>query len=86
MFSEIVKIVFAVIGGGFLVYIGLRVLRFVAQKPPAPPPPGSMRKVKLNYLCSICFSEVQMKVAPMEDPEPPRHCGDEMDLQAPIDE
>lgn len=86
MLWEIFRIVIAFLAGGLVVYIGFRVLRFVAQEPPAPPPPGSMRKVKLSYVCTICMSEVQMKVAPVQDPEPPKHCGEEMSLQAPIDD
>ncbi len=86
MAFEILKIVLAVLGGLALVYIGLRVLRFVGQKPPDPPPPGSLRKVKLKYLCTICSTELEVKMAPVEDPDPPKHCGEEMNLQAPIDD
>ncbi len=52
---------------------------------PEPPPPGELRKVKLVYRCSLCGTEVRMTAAVDEDPEPPRHCMDEMDLMTPTD-
>ncbi len=64
---------------------GLTVLRILAQPVPEPPPPGELRKVKLTYRCSICGTEVRMTVAPNEDPEPPRHCQEDMELVSPID-
>jgi hypothetical protein len=41
--------------------------------------------VKIAYRCSICGTEVRMTVAPDEDPPPPRHCLEDMDLVAPIE-
>ena len=86
MFAEVLRIIVAFLAGGLVVYFGIRTLRFVAQKAPDPPPSGSLRKVKLNYICTICMSEVQMKVAPVENPESPKHCGEEMNLLAPIED
>ena len=50
-----------------------------------PPPAGELRKVKIIYRCSICGTEVRMTVAPDEDPDPPRHCLEDMDLVAPVE-
>ena len=47
---------------------------------------GEMRKVNLRYRCSICGAEVKMTAAAEEEPEPPRHCLEDMELVAPIDE
>jgi DNA-directed RNA polymerase subunit RPC12/RpoP len=44
-----------------------------------------MRKVNLNYRCSICGMEIRLTRADTEDPDPPRHCQEEMDLVAPIE-
>jgi hypothetical protein len=52
---------------------------------PEPPPAGELRKVKIAYRCSICGTEVRMTVARDEEPDPPRHCLEDMDLVAPID-
>ena len=66
--------------------VGFAMLRGLAQPIPEPPPPGELRKVKIMYRCAICGAEVRMTIAPHEDPEPPRHCLEDMDLVAPIDE
>jgi len=78
-----------IIGILFIVVVmraGLFILRGFATPIPEPPPEGEMRKVNLRYRCSICGAEIRMTVAPTQDPEPPRHCQDEMDLVAPIDD
>ncbi len=69
----------------FALRVGMKILRSFGQPVPAPPPAGEMRRVKLQYRCSICGTEVRMTAAPDEDPEPPRHCQEDMDLVAPIE-
>ena len=68
-----------------LLLIGVTMLFGLGGPVPAPPPPGELRKVRLTYRCSICGTEVRMTAANDEDPEPPRHCQEDMDLVAPID-
>jgi hypothetical protein len=80
-----VKVVIAVLVGLAILWVGLVILRALAQGQPEPPPPGELRKVKIGYRCSICGAELRMTVAPDEDPEPPKHCQEEMDLVAPIE-
>ena len=60
--------------------IGMSIFRILATPLPEPPPAGELRKVKLNYRCSLCGSEVRMTIATEEEPDPPRHCMTEMDL------
>ena len=64
--------------------VGMRILRGLARPVPPPPEPGLLRKVKLHYQCTICGAEVRMTVAPKEDPDPPRHCQEDMKLLTPI--
>ena len=66
--------------------LGLAVLKSFAQPLPEPPPPGEMRRVKLRYRCALCGMEIRIDRAVSEDPEPPRHCMEDMELVAPIDE
>ncbi len=80
------KALAAALGGLAILWSGIVVLRVLAQPQPEPPPPGELRKVRITYRCSLCGTEVRMTIAPMEDPEPPRHCGDEMSVMAPIEE
>lgn len=63
--------------------IGFAILRALANPLPPPPPPGEMRRVNLRYRCSICGVELRLTAAPNEDPEPPRHCQEDMELVAP---
>lgn len=75
----------AVLLGALILRVGWFFLQQFATPPPPPPDPGTIRKVKLVYRCSICGTEVRMTAAPTEDPEAPRHCLEDMDLVAPID-
>ncbi|MGZ0184392.1 MAG: hypothetical protein ACKVK7_00810 [Acidimicrobiales bacterium] len=77
----VLKIAFAVAVAMFIFRLGLAVLKMLATPIPEPPPAGELRKVKLQYRCSLCGTEVRMTVAPDEAPVPPRHCMDEMELQ-----
>lgn len=79
------KVIVAVVVAYLLIKVGFTMLRGLATPPPEPPPPGELRKVKISYRCNICGTEVRMTVAPDEDPPPPRHCLEDMDLVAPIE-
>lgn len=65
--------------------VGVLMLGGMARPIPEPPPAGELRKVKIAYRCEICGAEVRMTVAPDADPEPPRHCQDEMTLVTPVE-
>ena len=60
--------------------VGLFFIRGFAQGMPEPPPPGEMRKVNLRYRCELCGAEVKMTAAAEQEPEPPRHCMEDMAL------
>ena len=78
----VLKILMAVAVAMVLLRMGLAVLRTLATPLPEPPPAGELRKVKLQYRCSLCGTEVRMTVATNESPDPPRHCMDDMELMA----
>ncbi len=84
--ATVLKAVAAALGGLAILWLGIVVLRILSQPQPEPPPPGELRKVRLTYRCTLCGTEVRMTVAPMEDPEAPRHCGEEMSVMAPIED
>ncbi len=79
------KLLVAVVMFLVVMRIGLFVIRALAQPAPAPPPAGEMRRVNLRYRCATCGVELKMTAAPDEDPPPPRHCQEEMQLVAPIE-
>ena len=78
----VLKILMAIVVAMVLLRMGLAVLRTLATPLPEPPPVGELRKVKLQYRCSLCGTEVRMTVATDESPDPPRHCMDDMELTA----
>ncbi len=62
--------------------VGLTLLRSLGTPLPGPPPPGELRKVRLLYRCDICGAEMRMNLANDQQPEPPRHCMEDMVLTA----
>jgi hypothetical protein len=86
MLGTIGKVLVAIAAAVIIVRIGLVFLRAFAQPVPGPPPAGELRKVRIMYRCSICGTEVRMTVANDEVPNAPRHCQEDMDLVAPIDD
>jgi hypothetical protein len=79
VFKIVVSIVIVVV----VLRVGLAIIRSLGTPPPPPPPAGEMRKVNLRYRCTLCGTEVRMTAAPDEDPPPPRHCQEDMQLMAP---
>jgi len=81
--------VLAVVGAAIVCWLILRVgvlmLGGLARPIPEAPPAGELRKVKIAYRCEICGAEVRMTVAPDADPDPPRHCQDDMTLMTPVE-
>ena len=69
-----------------LLSIGFAVVGSFARPVPAPPPPGELRKVKLTYRCNECGTQLRITLANDEVPDPPRHCTEEMELIATMDD
>jgi len=69
----------------FLWRVGVGMLRSMSTPLPPPPPEGELRKVNVKFRCSVCGLEIKTMLAPEEDPEPPRHCLEDMELVAPIE-
>ncbi len=76
-------LIVAVLASAMIFKAGFALLGGMSQPLPEPPPAGELRKVKIQFRCSICGSEARMTVANDEVPEPPRHCLEDMDLVAP---
>ena len=83
--GTVINVVIAIAVFYFIMKTGLKLLASFSQPMAEPPPPGEMRKVKLNYRCDICGSEARITMAPDEDPPPPRHCLDDMILVTPVE-
>jgi membrane-bound ClpP family serine protease len=72
--------------GAVILRVGWFFLQQLATPPPPPPEPGLLRTVSLTYRCEVCGAEVRMVSAASEDPAPPRHCMEEMELIATADD
>jgi hypothetical protein len=83
-FSTVVWVGAGVLMGLILWKSGIGMLRAMTTPLPPPPPPGEMRRVNVRYRCSVCHLEIKLTLAPDEDPPPPRHCLEDMDIVAPI--
>jgi hypothetical protein len=81
--KNVIAVVIAAGVAYLILRMGVVMLGGLARPVPAPLPSGELRKVRLLYRCSVCGTEVRMTAAPDEDPEPPRHCLEDMDLVAP---
>ena len=64
--------------------VGIGMLRALTRPLPPPPPAGEMRRVNVRYRCGVCGVELRLTMAPDEDPPPPRHCLEDMDVVAPL--
>ncbi len=73
----------AIVAGAIILKVGVGLLRSMGTPLPAPPPEGELRKLNLRFRCSICGAEARLTAAPNQEPEPPRHCMEDMDLYAP---
>lgn len=80
-----VKLVIGILIFVVVMRVGLFVLRALANPLPPPPPPGEMRRVNLRYRCGVCGVELKLTAAPAEDPAPPRHCLEDMELVSPAE-
>lgn len=78
--GSLVNVAIALVAGWVIFKIGFALLGSFARPVPEPPPPGEMRRVSLTYRCCLCGMELRVRAAQSADPEPPRHCMDEMEL------
>lgn len=76
----IFKVAVAIVAAYAMLRVGLAMLGGLARPIPEPPPPGELRRVNLRYRCPSCGTELRMTRAVDQDPDPPRHCMDAMDL------
>ncbi len=76
----VLRVLVAVVGGVTIYVIGANMLRKFKIAPPPEPDPDDVRPVDLRFRCIVCGAEVTMTAAADADPEPPRHCREDMVL------
>jgi hypothetical protein len=75
-----IRLIIALLIAIVLVRMGIFLLKSLAQPIPETPPPGELRRVNLRYRCAICGAEARITLAADQQPEPPRHCLEDMEL------
>jgi hypothetical protein len=78
MLGWTLRVVLAVAAGLTIYVIGASILRKFKTAPLPEPDPEDVRPVNLRYRCTVCGAEVTMTAAQGDDPEPPRHCREDM--------
>ena len=78
MLGWAIRFAIAAIAAVGIYVIGAALLRKFKITPEAEPDPGELRSVDVEYRCTICGATVVMTAAPGDDPEPPRHCREDM--------
>lgn len=79
----LLKLVIGLLIAYVIFRLGMWFLRGLAVGQPSAPPPGELRRVSLRYRCTLCGIELKVTAAPNEEPEPPRHCMEDMEPVAP---
>lgn len=85
MFGTIVWVAIGLFLVRFIWKTGFGMLRSMTTSLPPPPPTGEMRRINVRYRCSVCGVELRLTMAPDEQPPPPRHCLEDMDVIVPAE-
>lgn len=85
MFGTIVWVAIGLFLVRFIWKVGFGMLRSMTTSLPPPPPTGEMRRINVRYRCSVCGVELRLTMAPDEQPPPPRHCLEDMDVIVPAE-
>ena len=85
MFGTIVWVAIGLLLVRYIWKIGFGMLRSMTTSLPPPPPTGEMRRINVRYSCSVCGVELRLTMAPDEQPPPPRHCLEDMDVIVPAE-
>jgi hypothetical protein len=75
---DVLRVVIALVAAVTIYVVGAAVLRKFKIAPPAEPDPADLRAVDVRFRCPVCGAEVTMTVSASDDPEPPRHCREDM--------
>jgi hypothetical protein len=74
----VLRVLIGLVGALTIYVIGAALLRKFKIEPEPEPDPSQLRPVEVEYRCAVCGATVVMTAASEDDPEPPRHCREEM--------
>jgi hypothetical protein len=72
------RLLLAVLAAVLIYVAGAALIRKFKIQPEPEPDPADLRPVDVGYRCTVCGATVVMTAAPGDDPEPPRHCREDM--------
>lgn len=78
MAGTILRVLLGLAGAVTIYVIGAALLRKFKIEPEAEPDPSQLRPVEVEFRCAVCGTTVVMTAAPGDEPEPPRHCREDM--------
>ncbi|HEY2429089.1 MAG TPA: hypothetical protein VGI06_09180 [Acidimicrobiales bacterium] len=76
----VVNVIVAILIFVVIVRAGMWAIGMIAHPTPPPPPEGELRRINAKFRCGVCGMEMRVMLAPDDDPEPPRHCMEEMEM------
>jgi hypothetical protein len=65
---------------GVVIFWTIRRILIVLASPPPEVDPDEIVDVELHYRCSVCGTEAILTAASVAEPEPPKHCREQMTL------
>jgi hypothetical protein len=74
----VVRVLIGLVGAVTIYVIGAALLRKFKVEPEPEPDPSQLRPVEVEFRCAVCGTTVVMTAAPGDEPEPPRHCREDM--------
>lgn len=74
----LIQIVLALLLGVAIWVVSMKVLRMLSTPPPEVDPADVVEVEETDYRCTICGTEVTLRVANVTETSPPKHCREEM--------
>jgi hypothetical protein len=75
---DVVRVVLALLLALLVYVVGAGMIAKFKAAPPEEPDPEDVKPVHLRFRCQVCGAEVTMTAAHDDDPDPPRHCREDM--------
>ena len=76
--DDVLRVLVGLAGAVTIYVIGAALLRKFKVEPEPEPDPAQLRPVEVEFRCTICGTTVVMTAAAGDEPEPPRHCREDM--------
>ncbi len=78
MLGDVLRYGLAIVAAVLIYLTGAAMIRKLKVDPEPEPDPANVRPLDLRFRCVVCGAEVVMTAAQDDDPEPPRHCREDM--------